>query len=245
MTIPGAPDWSLNVGQTLQYLESVTINTSTGQTVDLSSLIQPSHYAIVLSWIGSGAYAGNPVTITAFSTPPLINYTGGVRLRENDTVTIPTYSDFVIQNAGAVLDVVVAPPIDIGGTATGTLVVMALTAPYEVSPRIRYDNIGVEIESGIVNVTSGASATILAGPNIGQYYRLKCLSWWTTTAPAAIQRVTWSNGLTLAGIVGTIGGPALQQSQVALDVEFHESVRLTNNLSVTVSAIVLAELWYA
>lgn len=243
MSLGGTLDFQGQSAQSLRFLESIAVNTNLAQNANIDTLLAPMDQGIVLFWLASGAYLGNPITVFSQGSAAGALFSNESRIQSGRFISVPMLGQVAVSALVTPITLVIQRPADQIGPALGTLLVFAQTAPVDVNAVKRWDDLGHGFPNPTTNAAATTTATILAPPAAGTYYRIKSVSWWTLTAPAANQRVTWNDN---AGgvIAGTMGGPTFPlQSQVFLDIENGTGVTITNNLSVTITAVVAAELW--
>lgn len=240
----GFPDFTQKASPGLDLLTNVNVNTGGTQTVDISALVQPSHQGILFYWVASFASLGQGINVQVGASFNSLGVTEVMRIFDGGTVIAALPGALLTSVAGNITSLLINLVPGDPAPVTGVLMVLGVNGTPLSILATRHTQIGHGANTGVVNVGTGATATVLATPAAGFYHRIKCLSWWTVAAPAAIARVTWNTSGTVA-LVGTIGGPAAgqMQSQVVLDYETDSLISLTNVLSVTVSTVVAYEIW--
>ena len=244
MTLGGTLDFQGQNAQSLRFLTSATINTNAVQNVDLTNAIGPMDQGLVLAWVATAGFSGLPLAISAQANLPTIFFAPECRVADGTTIVLPFIGGLVSAGGVGGITINAKPPSDVGGTATGTLFVFALTAPPTIIPSIRRPFIGQGLTNGSVNVGAGATTAVLAAPPDGQHYRLKALSVFVLAAPAAVQRVSWVRTDSAQVMISQpFLAAAGQVWNIPLDLQWDFGLSLTNNTSVTVTTGVLYELW--
>lgn len=237
-------DWIGGSSAPVDYLTTMAVNTVGAQTLNITSLLNPSYTALLFVWHPTGAAGGDSALVSVSSTPAGPLFAPESNVFPDTQLFVPFDSQYYLNNPTISATVTVLPAAGSVTPMTGSLDIFGVMGTGLVIPVIRQQFIGTGKETGSVNVATTTTGAILSPPQFGFYYRLKMLSWWTTSAPAAAQRVSWINDTTGKILLGTAGGAsAPQQSQVACDIYNDGGVDLLNNLSVTISAVVAYELW--
>jgi hypothetical protein len=240
----GSPDFQNPVAQSLRFLTSIAVNTATNQLTDITALVGPNDQAIVFIWSASGAYLGAPVWVLLSATGFTVNANTTANLIDGADVTIPFAGGIITNTSGATVGVRVGKPVLQGGTATGTLLVFAQSAPPTVTTTTRRSLVGQGLVTGAVVVAAGATTTVLVGPAEGQYYRLKGLAWAGGAATVVGVIMSWQRADTHALIEQySITATTDRSHEFFTDLECDFGFELHNGAAIAVNAVVLYEIW--
>lgn len=246
MTLPGNIDYQGQSAQSVRFLGGLAVDTVGSQAIDISNLIAPSDQALLFYWVAVAPFTGLPLGVLCKTNAPPIFFTGETQIPDGGQAIMPFQGQMVLNpvNIGAT---VLVDNIAGGGLhVAGTLFAFALTAPAYVLPITKGVLIGQGQTTGNIGCAAASITTVLATPLAGQYYRIKLLTFRLTAAPAAAANITWQTLLTAALMTQFICTVAASQSQtIAMDMEWHDGIRLNNGSNVLIGATILYELWQA
>jgi len=244
VTLGGALDFQGNAAQSQRYLGAFAINTSTSQNIDITALIGPNDQAVVCVWAASGLFLTNAVEVDLVGASLPGGSITSHQLGDGQTVTMPFVCAVIPNTVGATLGLTVSPGTGTTPPATGTLHVLAQTAPPTVTATIRSDLYGAGATTSLVTVNAGATTTVLGLPSAGTFYRIKLLSWALVVAPAAAVALSWQLISTSATLFRTaLAAAASQQSNIAIDLALNDGIKFVNPSSLNIPCSIAYEVW--
>lgn len=230
--------------QSLRFISSTTVNTNISQLIPIDTLTAPQDQGLCIFWAGTGIYTGFPVTVGLQSLGTFNFAYADIQIASGNFGIFPYNGQMVTQGLTGVVNVIAFPTSGIGTPLTGILTVFGITGPPVVIPYQKRDYIGQGTTTGNKTVNAGTTATVLAPPLDGTYYRIKALGWSLNVAPAAATKLIWQDSLSGAVILGTsVPVAASQMNVITLDIEWNSGIAANNQTSLNIPCSILFETW--
>lgn len=244
MTIPGANDYQAQVAGSLVLADTIAVSITAQTNFDLTALLPTNAAGVLCYWL-QDPFAGGPILAQLLAGESFLVVSGeNTLLASGDQYTFPIPTNLVVADSAASIQLRLSLPSGSPSPLVGTMFVFAMVQPQTVIPTVHHAYIGTGFGSGGVNVSAGATTTILAAPAAGTYYRLKLICSHIGTAPSATAVIHWQLGSIMADFARFQASTAATQNfDATLDIECDSAVQVINNTSSTVGCSVAYELW--